>query len=348
MSDPFDFSQVGGVRLFRATDDVHDPDAGVWNFGLVPSDEASMSQADPDGDTSPPIMDCMSGMPAPDLQEFHNAAPALAGRWDGKTSISLWQATLKVDKGKLGGVGTFLPAQNQPRGTCVGRGASGAGNVLQCVQVVAGTKQSEFRPLSHAWLYAGARKRANMLRSWSDGAVGAYAALWAQEKGLLTQPEAKDENYYGPGSDDLAVKWGYYGPPAELEPEASDNPFQEVAYCKSFQQFADTIASGGVVTVASDQGFTMTRDANGACRPSGTWMHQMFGAGVLVIGGRKYGLIGQSWGNNVPSGPPPAGCPDYVFAVDESTLDSMLRQGDSCSVGAIKGWGMPNIDPFVF
>lgn len=341
MSDPFDFSQVGGIRMFQASDDPNDPDSGVWNFGLVscePIPEELM----------PPITNNLPLCAGPDLPDFHAAAPALAGRWDGKTSFSLWLATQKVDKGKLGGIGEFLPAQNQPRGTCVGRGASGAGNVLQCVQTVAGLTQSEFRSLSHAWLYAGSRKKGGMLGSWSDGAPGAYAALWAQEKGLITQAEGKDENYYGQGSDDVAVKWGYYGPPVELEPEASDNPFQEVAYCKSFQQFADTIASGGVVTVASNQGFTMERNADGICRPQGSWAHQMYGAGVVVIRGRAYGLIGQSWGKNIPTGPLVNGAPDYVFAVDFEILDRMLRQGDSCSIGALKGWGAVNPDPFVF
>jgi hypothetical protein len=275
------------------------------------------------------------GMPRPMIQGYREQSGAKA--WDGVTNVSAWEVFRQV-------TGADLPAQNQPRGTCVGRGCSGAGNLLQTTLIARGSA-FEYKPLSHAWLYGGARARGGMLNSWEDGAIGRYAALWGKEKGVLFQSEAVDPksgkadvNYYGKGSDDIAVQWGYYGPPSEHLDLAKDNPFKEVASCQSADDAASVISNFGVVTIASDQGFTMTRDADGFCAPKGTWFHQMYLAAVGNWNGRRGFGCGQSWGVNTPNGPKLVGCPDYVFGIDWNVADKMLKQRDSEAISAFAGW----------
>ena len=301
------FRSVGGTPL--VPHNTADPNLVSWNFGLFPSDLPEH------------------------IPTFYVAAPHLEGSWDGKTSVSNWEATRKV-------LGAFLPAQKQTRGTCVGRGCSGALNVLQCIQIAEGKRADEFRPVSHAWCYGGARTRGGMLGS-GDGAMGPDAALWCKEKGSVFQRESGDADYY---SDQRAVEWGGSGIPSALLPLAADNPAQEVAVCLSAREAADTIFNGGVVTVASDQGFTMTRDSHGVCQPQGSWAHQMYLAAIVVLpDGRKVFGCGQSWGENTPDGPQLSGCPNYVFGIQWEVADGMLRQKQSMSVGAFVGWSSPGI-----
>lgn len=219
-------------------------------------------------------------------------------------------------------------------GQCVGRGASGALNVLQAALIVGGAA-IEYNPVSHAWCYAGARMHTNDLGS-GDGAAGYAAFAWCKDKGVAHQAETGDADYY---QDDIAATWARRGIPPDLIPLGKDNILSDAAPCKSAQAAAAAIASGGVVTIASGQGFTMTRDSEGVCQPRGSWSHQMFLAAIIVTpSGQKVFGCAQSWGDNVPDGPLLPGCPDYVFGIPWDTADRMLRQGDSMMALNFQGW----------
>lgn len=304
--------QFGGVQLMRAAADGEQ----AWNFGLV-------------------------DMPEERRKEFRllrDVAPHLAGTWDGKTSISLFAAAKQVDKGSLGGIGKFLPAQNQPRGTCVGRGASGAANILQCVQIALLGSPQRFRPVSHAVVYGEARQLGG-IRGNSDGAMGADAAKAFNKWGCVYQEEANDTSYL---NDDVAVRWGAgrngVWVPEEIMRLGADNLIVDIASVRLAQQAADLIANGYPLTVASMQGFTMTRDRQGFCSPKGEWAHQMHFGAVVNIDGRKGFGCAQSWGDNTPDGPTLPECPDYVFGVDWDVAGRMLAQGDSMALSNMQGW----------
>jgi hypothetical protein len=315
-----DLTTVGGRRLMQSA-----PDGGEsWDFGYYPTPGY-----------------CEEYHAAPSV---HASAPLLRGRWDGATSISHWDAT-KLVRGYWPR-GEYLPAQRQPRGTCVARGGSGALNVRQCIQIALLGTNEEFKPVSHSALYGEVRELGG-IRGNSDGAMGADAAKALARFGGKHQAEVGEpvgrEGYY---SDDLAVRWGAgrggVWTPENVKALGADNKALDVRPVRSAQEAADVIASLGVFTVASDQGFTTTRDASGVCRPRGTWMHQMFGAAVVVLpDGRRVFGIGQSWGDNVPDGPTLWHCPDYVFGVEWDVLDRMLRQGDSMGILAFDGWDNP-------
>lgn len=313
MSEEF-FKSVGGVLEQNPAhiEGVMGAEPLVWNFGLA-------------GPRQP--------IEAPSV---YAVAPHLKGQWDGKTTVSVFAVAKKV-------LGQYIPAQRQTLGTCGSRAVSGALNHIQCVQIASGM-YSQYKPVSHAWIYGGARELAGMLGG-GDGVIPPTPVTWCEKKGVVTQEEAKDTDYY---SDTIAGRWGSRGVPRELLPLGADNLVVEAATCRSFKEAADVIAAYGVVAVASNQGFTMTRDKYGVCRPSGNWAHYMFFGSVHRLeDGRRVLGCAQSWGDNVPDGPTLPDCPDYVFGVEEKVADAMLGLGESTAIYAFQGWGKPKI-PWVF
>lgn len=308
-----------------------------WDFGRIEPEPAQVAQAE---DRAAP------------------ARSALWGAWDRKTNISHFDAT-KLVRG-FWPFGEFLPAQRQPRGTCVARGGSGALNVLQCIQIVMGARL-EFKPVSHSAAYGDVREMGG-IRGNSDGAVGSHMAMCFKKWGAVTQQEAGEpigrDGYY---SDDLAVKWGAGSggkwTPSQIRELGRDNIVKEASPVTSLDTYFDAIASGSVCTVASNQGFTMTRGSEGVCRASGSWAHQMWGCGVVVLptaadipftGTRIVIPIAQSWGQNVPDGPLlwPGHFPDYVFGAEAETFARMLSAGDSMIISGFDGWLAPGPLPW--
>lgn len=306
MPDEFDPRTVGGVMYVRDGGDANNPADVLWNFGV-------MGMPGLDG----PIV----ASSAPNL---YDVAPHVEGRWDGVSSICVHDAVRKV-------LGKPMPAQMQPRGTCGGRTGKMAGQLLQCILIAAG-RRANYRPVSHAWLYALARKEYGMLGGGDGVPDGSIPAVMAKY-GLLHAEEAGDTADYGDGSDDLAARWGgRNGPPREMFDLAADNKVEtSLVKVRTFQELADGYAAGGVGLVSSMRGFTMTRDANGECRAQGTWSHYMTGSGISVVGGRAKGAIDQSWGRNTPSGPQIEGgrWPDHSFLGDRDVIERDMIQGGS-------------------
>lgn len=316
-----DLTTVGGRLL--------SPEDG-WHLGLVSSTPAwdfGFRRADPVIQAS-----------TPDLYEV---APHLEGAWDGRTPISLWEYTRQIDG--YWPRGEYLPAQRQTIGSCVGRGLSGALNVLEAVMIALRGRSLRWMPISHAACYALAREFSG-IKGYSDGAIGADAARAAAKWGTVYQEEAGDPSY---DSDDLAREWGARWVPSRIKDLARDNLVRAITKVTSARQAADLIATGRTITIASDQGFGMTRDREGVCRAQGSWMHQMYLAAVMVTpSGRKVFGCGQSWGRNVPDGPQLPGCPDYVFGIEWDVVDRMLGQGDSMGLDYLQGWPLQQLSHF--
>lgn len=252
--------------------------------------------------------------------------------WDGKTPTFRMAMTQKIKH--HGTPGSFLPAQYQPRGTCVGRGASGALNVFQALLCVLGWP-FEWLPISHAWCYAGARMQYDDLGS-GDGASGKGAFEWCRDKGICYQVEANDTDYY---KDNVAVQYASSGIPSGIITLGRDNPLTDAFSCTSAKKACDVLCSGGAVTVASNRGFTSVRDADGFCKPSGSWAHQMHFVDIIVTASGRKGLACvQSWGEDAQTGPKLPQQPGYVFGVDMDVADAMLRVADSMAAMSITPW----------
>jgi hypothetical protein len=132
--------------------------------------------------------------------------------------------------------------------------------------------------------------------------------------------------------------------PDDLEPEARRYPVKTVSLVKSFDEARAALGNGYPVAVCSDQGFSMSRDAEGFCSPRGTWHHCMCFIGVTV--GRRPGLCCvQSWGPQTPGGPIGIGDhPACAFWVEADVADRMLAQGDSWALSAFAGFPGRRLD----
>jgi hypothetical protein len=261
---------------------------------------------------------------------FGAAAPHLLGTGVGK-SVLLSDAARKV-------TGRHLPAQQQPRGTCVSRGWSRSVDYLQCVLIASGSPL-EYRSISHAAVYGMAREIGGDL-SYQDGAVGAWAARAVSEWGTVTNDDAKDRDA---GYDDLAVEWGARGVPQAVKELARKHLVRTVSLVTSAEQARDALCNGYPVSCCSDQGFTMARDQSGRCTPEGSWSHCMMWSGYRDD--RRQFLVEQSWGQNVPSGPlGDLDIPDNAFWIDWGVADRMLRQQDSFALSGYDGFPAQRLD----
>jgi hypothetical protein len=219
-------------------------------------------------------------------------------------------------------------------GSCVAFGAALACDTLVAIEIVERSMNKPTGRTDPMSIYWGSRVEIGGNRLWGQGSVGAWAAKWLKDYGVLTQAEY-------PGCDlstySAAVCCGpnaNRGVPNELESIARQHPVKDYAQCKTFEDLTRAIESGYPVTVASNQGFTRKRDAKGFAKPSGNWGHQM-----VIVGVRHDipgALIANSWGAYFTGGPDKLS--PACFWTDDTTVSRMLRQGDSFAMSNIQGW----------
>lgn len=265
---------------------------------------------------------------------FAAAAPHLAGSGEGKT-VLLSDAVKKV-------LGHHMPAQKQPRGTCVSRGFSRGVDYLECVEIALGQPE-EFKFISHSYVYGRCREIGGWLSN-QDGAVGAWAAK-AVAEGVITNEDCNDRDA---DYDDLAVQWGARGVPQQYKDLALQrkNRVVTVSLVTTPEEARDGLCNGYPLPVCSNQGFTMTRDSNGHCRPQGSWSHCMVWTGYRDD--RKQFLVEQSWGQNTPDGPTgDLDIPDNAFWIDWDVAAGMLRGRDSFLMSAFDGYPARKLDWYV-
>jgi hypothetical protein len=265
---------------------------------------------------------------------FADAGAHLKDTGKGKT-VLLYEAARKV-------MGQDLDPGPQKIGDCVSWGWGGAVDLLACVEVLAGERETyswDLRTCTEA-VYALSRVEfGNLDGSYEDGSVGAWAAAAAAKGGYLSRQKL------GPYDPKRAKAWGAKGLPDEYEAEAKTHVVETVSLVKSYEEARDLIANGYPVPVCSDQGFSMTRDAKGFCRPQGTWNHCMKFVAASDDSARPGLLCDQSWGPDTPDGPKgDFDIPDNSFWVEAQTVTRMLRQGDSYAIAGFKGYEARSID----
>jgi len=131
-----------------------------------------------------------------------------------------------------------------------------------------------------------------------------------------------------------------------LEDVARKFPVKDAALIRSWADAKKALASGYGIAVCSNQGFedrdgrVGTRDANGVCRPYGTWQHCMCLDGYHTADdGREYGHIENSWGPDAHRGPVGWGEPSTAgFWAASPVLDGMIRQGESWAFSGAVGF----------
>jgi hypothetical protein len=254
-------------------------------------------------------------------QEFACQFPMLrrcSQLFGGTTStapILLYKAWTEV----LGGEPSY-PAQEI--GDCVSFGHGHGNDLLQCIEIKLG-EALDYRETDTEFIYAASRMVAGILGR-SDGSYGAAAVKAMTTIGMVSREMLGSNGTYTGGRAKL---WGVSGPPHDLEVEAAAYKLGAAALVSTWDELVAAISNGYPVTICTDQGFTLTRDADGFCTASGTWGHCMLIAGIRFD--RPGACVLQSWGPEVPAGPTTLGQPTWSFWAEQPVLQSILSEGDS-------------------
>ena len=244
--------------------------------------------------------------------------------------VYLWETVRRV-------TGEVLPGRDQGTvGSCVAVATASALEHLQCVQIAAGEKAC-YRDVASEVIYGGSRVQIGGGRIRGDGSIGAWAARWVKDYGVVPRDiyHRYDLRQY---NEQLCRELGRRGVPQELIAIARQHPVLEVMRVQSWEEARSALHRGYPILVCSDQGFRMERDRDGFCAPRGIWYHAMALIGCRG-GERPGGFLLNSWGDQAHTGPRvPPHAPPAGFWVDAHVLDRMLRQGDSWAFARLIGF----------
>jgi hypothetical protein len=334
---------VGGCPTLvsgAVDDDARKDPAGAvsfWNFGWDHRPE----------DVSKTVMELAATQLTPML--FGNTE-AGADPVDQEKMVCLWDAETKIR-------GRIMPSWNQGQvGTCVSFGwARGCNDLIRQMEAL-GIIEAVAEDVATEPIYGGSRVEVGGGRIGGDGSVGAWAAKWVRDWGILMRKSfgSYDLSKY---SESVSRSWGKSGCPDPLEPIAKNFPVKAVTMIASADEGWNCIGSGYPVPVCSNQGFTSSY-SEGFCDPKGSWGHCMCFRGRVMAkrkSATKKALICQnSWGDYISGTKKftdaktgqdvelPPGC----FLVEYEIADRMLRSKDSFSVSNLEGF--PKRDAFDF
>jgi hypothetical protein len=232
-------------------------------------------------------------------------------------------------------------------GSCVSFGTNNAILRTMAGQIVLGNANEELKDIAEEVTYAGSRVEVGKGRIRGDGSVGAWAAQFVQQYGVI----AREKH----GQYDLSVydqarcrAWGSSGVPAELEAVAKLHPVKDITQIKTTEELKGALAQGYGVAVCSNQGFSMKRDSRGVARASGSWAHCMCIDGYHTEGNALFFHIENSWGPNAHTGPVGWGNPSTAgFWAEAAVVQRMLNAGDTWAFSGVKGFPARESEWFV-
>lgn len=234
-----------------------------------------------------------------------------------------------------------FPLRKQTIGDCVSMGAAYAVDAAKAVDIFINKDFEEWvAETCTEDIYGGSRVQIGKGRLGSgDGSVGAWAADYVNKFGALPR-----QNYDGVDltkyDGNRARKWGMpnAGVPSNLLSISKEHPIETVSLVTTYEQCRDLVVNGYAVTVASNQGFSSTRDKDGFAAPQGNWAHQMCVLGVDDSFKRPGVLIQNSWGV-WNTGPKRNDQPDGSFWVDADVFEKRMLSGkDSWAYSGYKGF----------
>ena len=256
---------------------------------------------------------------------FAASAPRLRRSGVDRT-VLLYKAFKEVNSGD------YIDYPEQEIGDCVSQSFGHGIDLLEAVQIVIGKTPEAFEPTATEAIYGMARVDVGGLHgSDDDGAVGAWAAEAVSTLGTVSRKVT------GPYDGKRAKAWGSVGVPAEIKAKAVAHKVRTTSLVATYGELEDALANGYPVTVCSDQGFTMERDADGFCGTEGEWGHCMLIVGVRR-GKRPGACLFQSWGSNTPDGPLALDQPPNSFWADRDVIAAMLALKDSWSISHFDGY----------
>jgi len=290
---------------------------------------------------------CQRLSDAGEIVSFAAGQRSLRGHGVGR-NVFLWRAEVEL-------LGKHPGTCFQGRGTCVARGTFRACQDSYYHDICYGGLLGDFVELAFEPIYGGSRVDIGSGRlGRGDGSIGAWAAQWVHDFGLLQRGNYGSIDLTGE-REDLAVSWGNpgVGVPRELI-DASAAYLVDVHRADTVEDIRDGIAAGYGCAFCSqtlwqnpNAGSNNRRDADGMCRPVGSGGHCVALRGVFSDRrGNLCFVHQQSWGNECPSGPnrihtddhqeielPPGCC--GIFADD---VMKPLRSGEAWLFRPRRGW----------
>lgn len=263
----------------------------------------------------------------------------------------VWSPIKDTGKGKvlliydiIRQVAPAFPMRKQDIGDCVSHGAAYAVDGIKAVDIYLHKQFEEWiAETATEDIYAGSRVQIGGGRINGDGSVGAWAADYITKFGALARQKYGniDLSKYDGGR---ARSWGRTGVPQELIPFAKQHPVQTVSRVDTYEQARDLLANGYTITIASMQGFSNRRDAEGFARPEGQWAHQMSLLAIDDEYKRPGVLVQNSWGV-WNGGPKRHDQPDGSFWVDAEVIEKRIfSQGDSWAFSGYEGFKPQNLN----
>lgn len=246
------------------------------------------------------------------------------------------------------------PPHHQTVGNCTSEGTSGAIEDLEYVLINKGSA-FEFKMVACEPLYGLGRTRFGSRPPIGDGAVTAYVVAAACKFGFLArqpyQDDKGDQIDLSTYSGSLCRQLGSKGVPSWLDPIMSQHVVKDMTKITSVEMAHDALHNKKPIICGSSQGFSMTRDSSGFCKPQGVWQHCTYWRGQTNKTGKRKGFVyQQSWGPNMPSGnkdiTTPAGrslrLPEGAFFIDDDVAAHMIAAGDTWVISDEVGF--PGLD----
>jgi hypothetical protein len=208
------------------------------------------------------------------------------------------------------------PTKNQlDLGSCVSFGTNtGVERTLAGEIVRRHGSKEEFSLFVEEATYGGSRVEVGGGRIRGDGSVGAWAAKFVTQWGMVPRQkyDSADLTTY---STTRGRDWGRNGVPAEFEAVAKKYPIKSTVQVKNWAEAKLALASG-------------------------RWEHCMCLDGYQIDdNGNEYGHITNSWGASYHTGPVGWGDPQPDgFWAEAAVVDRMLQQGDSWTFSGVTGF----------
>ena len=332
-----DFRQFGGTLVSKGRG------KGAWDFGW---------QRDPAAVET--VLESLDAEGKP--RTLAAAAPHLLAA-DDDAPVFLWEAEKKL-------FGRVFPSWDQSDiGSCVSHGSGRGAQDLGFVEIAAGEPEAwpqknpgEPWEVCREAIYGGSRVEVGGGRIRGDGSVGAWAARWVKDWGVVLYGRYGSRDISDGYSVSRCREWGDRGCPDDLEPEAKKHPVREVAMVTTFEEAWAAVGGGKPVVICSDVGFDSPL-AEGVCRRSGSWAHCMVYRGrarVKYKGGVARVLVNQnSWGDYLRGKGEPAltlddgrrvELPMGCFGMLEDDCRRVLAQEDSFAYAGLTGWAATRVD----
>ena len=287
------------------------------------------------------------------------AAPQFADADDGKDFFffdyeAMYLKTLK-DAGidypaptKQSGQTIYLLPHHQLTNDCTSHGSSGSIEDEQFIRIMLRGLNEEWHAVASEPIYGGAVTTIMQTRGDNGAYTGAvlqyvqkYGYL-ARKKYTLDDGTVIDLSVYDSAK---ATAYSNRGVPAGLIPLEKEHQVLQFTPINSYEEGNPFIRQGCTIVDGSNQGFTMSRDKDGFCRPQGSWAHCTRFRGRRM--GKKPGwAYGQSWGPGMPGGPLTVtlddgrelDLPEGTFFVDPDTINAMIRQGEFYAVSNLSAF----------